>query len=604
MLQVYDRVLVSGSMSTLVVLSIIMGGLYLFMGFLEWIRSRVLIRIGNEIEKDLAARTFGVWMTQGLYGKIGARNRPLDDLTTVKSFLGGPAPGALFDIPWAPFFIAVIWYLHWILGVMALVGAVVITIVAIINELATRKTLLESRQLIMQSRNVAEQSHRQSDAVTAMGMNRHMLARWNATHDKGANLHTTGSDRAGGYSATTKAFRMFVQSGILGAGCALAVIGVITPGTMIAGSIIMGRAMAPIQMAIGQWKGFVNARGAYDRLNTFYEAIPDAKDPLQLPEPTGRLTVTNLFGAPPASKVAVLQNLNFSLNPGHAIGVVGPSASGKSTLARMLVGIWPAARGEVRIDDATYEQWDRDRLGPYIGYLPQDVELFDGTIKENISRFNPEATDEAVVAAAKSADVHKMITSFEGGYDAVIGEGGRILSGGQIQRIALARALFGDPKLIVLDEPNANLDTEGDAALARAIAQARTRGASVIVMTHRDSALSAVDYLLVLQGGMQAEFGPRDEVLAKLKKARDEAIAAQKGIAPASAPAAPIVPAGTTPAATVSMKSGKPSRRPGNNFSLSSPRSFAAQGSVGGSMPSKSKPPAKGSPKPKSDKQS
>lgn len=596
MLQVYDRVLISGSMSTLVVLSIIMGGLYLFMGVLEWIRSRVLIRIGNEIEKDLAGRTFGVWMTQGLYGKIGARNRPLDDLTTVKSFLGGPAPGALFDIPWAPFFIAVIWYLHWTLGVAALIGAIIITIVAVLNEYTTRKTLLKSRQLMMQSRNVAEQSHRQSDAVMAMGMNRHMLARWNQTHDEGAKLHTEGSDRAGGYSATTKAFRMFVQSSILGAGCALAVIGIITPGMMIAGSIIMGRALAPIQMAIGQWKGFVNARGAYERLNTFYNAIPEAKRPLQLPEPTGRLTVTNLFGAPPASKVAVLQNLNFAVSPGQAVAVVGPSASGKSTLARMLVGIWPAARGEVRLDGATYEQWDRDRLGPYIGYLPQDVELFDGTIRQNISRFNPDATDDAIVAAAKSAAVHEMITSFDGGYDAVIGEGGRILSGGQTQRIALARALFGDPKLIVLDEPNANLDTEGDAALARAILQARTRGASVVVMTHRESALSAVDHLLVLQGGRQVEFGPRDEVMEKMKKVREATKTQTKG----GQGGVPVTPGGplraqapiVNPAATISKTepSLKPApRRPAANFSLSAPRSFGAQPS-GGPTKATSKP--------------
>ncbi len=577
MLQVYDRVLISKSMSTLIVLSLVMAGLYMFMGFLEWIRSRILVRIGNELEEDLSARTFGVWMTQGLYGELGQRNRPLDDLTTVKTFLSGAAPGALFDIPWAPLFIAVIWYLHWTLGLAALIGAIIITIVAVMNEVRTRGMLTESRQHLMVSRNVAEQAHRQSDAVTAMGMNRNMLARWGASHEQGAELHTRGSDRAGGYSAITKSFRMFVQSSILGLGCALAVVQIITPGMMIAGSIIMGRALAPIQQAIGQWRGFVAARGAYDRLNKFYEMIPAEKDTLQLPEPKGHLRVEKLVGVPPGGKTAVLNNINFEVPPGYALAVVGPSASGKSTLARMLVGIWPAARGDVRLDGATYDQWNRDILGPHIGYLPQDVELFDGTIKENIARFNPEASDEAVVAAAQQAGVHEMITGFENGYNTPIGAGGTVLSGGQVQRIALARALYGDPKLIVLDEPNANLDREGDAALGKAIVQAKKRGASVVVMTHRDSAIEAVDLLLVLASGNQVEFGGKEQVMKSLAEKRQAHAAqiqkARKGNAAAgnSSPGEPPVniPNPLNTKAEPAAAAPKPAGRPATSFSLS-----------------------------------
>ena len=578
MLQVYDRVLISKSMSTLIVLSLVMAGLYMFMGFLEWIRSRILVRIGNELEQDLSARTFGVWMTQGLYGEIGQRNRPLDDLGTVKTFLSGAAPGALFDIPWAPLFIAVIWYLHWTLGLAALIGAIIITIVAVLNEVRTRGMLTESRRHLMQSRNVAEQAHRQSDAVTAMGMNRNMLSRWGASHEKGADLHTRGSDRAGGYSAITKSFRMFVQSSILGLGCALAVVQIITPGMMIAGSIIMGRALAPIQMAIGQWRGFVAARGAYDRLNQFYKMIPEAKDTLQLPEPKGHLRVEKLVGVPPGGKAAVLNNINFEVPPGFALAVVGPSASGKSTLARMLVGIWPAARGDVRLDGATYDQWNRDILGPHIGYLPQDVELFDGTIKENISRFSQEVTDEAVVAAAQQAGVHEMITGFDNGYNTPIGGGGTVLSGGQVQRIALARALYGDPKLIVLDEPNANLDREGDAALGRAIMQAKKRGASVVVMTHRDSAIEAVDLLLVLAAGNQVEFGGKEQVmrsLAEKRKAHAAQVQKARGgnnaAGAASQDASVSIPNPLAGKSKPAGKKGASASQPATSFSLSGP---------------------------------
>jgi len=518
MLQVYDRVLLSRSMSTLVALSILMAGLYAFMGVLELIRSRVLVRIGNRVEEDLREQTFNLWIYQGKYGNTGVRGRPLDDLSQVKTFLSGPAPGALFDMPWAPIFIGVIWILHWTLGLAALIGAVIIFIVAILNELTTRRALVESQQLLMQSRNIADNTYRQSDSVVAMGMGKNLQARWQTTQQQGANLHTSGSDRAGGYTATTKAFRMFLQSAILGLGCALAVVQIITPGTMIAGSIIMGRALAPLQMAIGQWKGFVRARQAYARLNEFYQAVPTNADTLQLPEPEGHIVVQSVFAAPPGAKKAILQNVSFELKPGQGLGVIGPSASGKSTLARLLVGVWTPQRGAVRLDGATFDQWNRHALGSHIGYLPQDVALFDGTIKENIARFNPSASDEAIVEAAQQASVHDMILAMPNGYETIIGNGNFILSGGQVQRIALARALYGNPKLLVLDEPNANLDTEGDKALTNAIADSRRRGGTVIVMTHRPSAIAAVDMVLMLRDGQVEEFGPKDDVIKKLQE--------------------------------------------------------------------------------------
>jgi len=416
--------------------------------------------------------------------------------------------------------------LHWTLGLAALIGAIVIFVVAALNEFTTRKVLTESRQLLMQSRSIADSTHQQSESVLAMGMGKNVHKRWQSAHQAGAGLHTSGSDRAGGYTATTKAFRMFLQSGILGLGCALAVIQLITPGAMIAGSIIMGRALAPIQMAIGQWKSFVRARDSYMRLNTFFEAIPAEKDSMQLPEPKGHITVENLIAAPPGAETAVLKNISFEIKPGQGLGVIGPSASGKSTLARLLVGVWTAQRGSVRLDGATYDQWNREALGPHIGYLPQDVALFDGSIKDNIARLDDEAPDEAIVEAAKNAGVHEMILQMPNGYDTVIGGGKFILSGGQVQRIALARALYGDPKLLVLDEPNANLDNDGDNALTAAIAGSRRRGNTVIVMTHRPSAIAAVDMILMLRDGRVEDFGPKEEVIKRLQEKQQ---APQKG---------------------------------------------------------------------------
>ncbi len=519
MLQVYDRVLASGSTSTLVAISLLMAVMFLFMGFLEYIRSRILVRVGDKLEKDLGARTFAIWLKQGLFGKAGQRHRPLQDLGTLRQFLSGAAPSTFFDIPWAPFYIAVMFFFHWTLGVAGIIGAVVIFILAYFNEVTTRKPLQDANVLKMQGQMFAHTAHRNADAITAMGMGGNMQGRWSEYATKAAEQTVLGSDRAGTLTSASKGFRMFVQSSILGLGALLAVQQIITPGTMIAGSIIMGRALAPIQMALGQWRGFIAARQAFSRLNAFYDVIPPDAESLSLPAPKGELAVENIVAAPPGSQVAALTGINFSLKPGQGLGVVGPSASGKSTLARLLIGVWMPQRGAVRLDGATFEQWNRDELGPYIGYLPQEVELFDGSIGENIARFMPGASAEDIVLAARRAAVHDMILRLPDGYDTRIGEGGAVLSGGQNQRIALARALFGDPSLVILDEPNANLDAEGDAALTAAITDLRRREKTVVVMAHRPSAIAAVDQLLMLRDGKQIAFGPKEEVLKEITKA-------------------------------------------------------------------------------------
>jgi len=523
MLQVYDRVLASRSVETLIVISLIMAWLYICMGFLDFCRSRVLVRVANKFEKTLGKRTFRIWLKQGLMGRSAIRHKPLNDLSTIRQFLSGNAPGTFFDLPWVPIYIAAIFVLHWQLGLLALAGSIVILISAIYNEWGTRKPMLESLKLRRVEQALAQQAHRNADTIESMGMGDHMRRRWENLNTRGSAEGQTSSDRSGGSTAFSKAFRMFIQSAILGLGGYLAVKQIITPGAMIAASIILGRALAPIQMIIGQWRGFNAARDAYSRLNAFYEIVPEDGENTRLPTPTGQLSVENLMAGPPGAKTAVLAGLNFALKPGQGLGVIGPSAAGKSTLARMLVGIWMPQKGAVRLDGATFDQWSRDEIGKYIGYLPQNVELFDGTIGENIARFNPAATDESIVEAARWAGVHDLILRLPEGYDSRIGEGGIVLSGGQTQRIALARALYGEPALIVLDEPNASLDAEGDAALTKAIAEARRREKTVIVMAHRPSAIAAVDMLLMLRDGKQEAFGPKDEVIKQLQGQKSQA---------------------------------------------------------------------------------
>jgi PrtD family type I secretion system ABC transporter len=519
MLQVYDRVLLSASMETLVFISVAMMILYLFMGLFDFWRSRVLVRVADEFEALMNSKTFASWLRQSNKSGDAARSAPLNDVSTLRQFLSGNAPGAFFDLPWVPVFIALIWMLHWTLGLLAIFGTVVICITAFISSKRTQTPLMESLRLRRAEQLFAATAQRNSEAIAAMGMGENIRARWALFNTQGARETVNAADRTGGGTAFTKAFRMFLQSAILGAGGALAIQQIITPGAMIAGSIILGRALAPVQMLLGQWRAVGAAKDAYDRLNHFHEEGEEAEKALtQLPEPTGHLIVEKVTAGPPGASRAILTGLNFAVQPGQGLGVIGPSASGKSTLARMLVGVWMPQRGSIRLDGATFDQWDRERVGAYIGYLPQRVELFEGTIAENIARFDPNMTDDAVVAAAQCAGVHDLILHLPDGYETKVGIGHAVLSGGQTQRIGLARALYGDPKLIVLDEPNASLDHEGDQALTQAIAQARAKGAVVIVMAHRPSAIAAVDLILSLRDGRQDDFGPKEAVLAALRE--------------------------------------------------------------------------------------
>jgi len=445
MLQVYDRVITSQSMSTLVVLSILMVALYAFMGLLDFLRSRILVRIGNFVEHKLSAPIFKSWLSQGIRGKIPAGQQPLRNLAILKRFLTGPAPTTFFDIPWTPIYIGVIFMIDWTLGVFAIIGALLVLFIAITAELTTRKKETKSNRTKGQSQRFAQKVYANSEVVTSMGMTGEMIKRWDDLKREGESSDLSASDISGGATALSKAFRMFLQSAILGLGAALAVKQIITPGAMIAGSIILGRALAPIQMIIGQWRSYIQTKNAYKDLTEFYQDLPEAVEKLPLLKPTGKLAVNNMSAGPPNAKKATLKGLNFALEPGDGLCVLGHSGSGKSTLARLLVGIWTPQMGSVRLDGATLDQWENSELGQHIGYLPQTVELFDGTIGENISRFRSNTPPEAIIRAAQIAGFHEFILSLPEGYNTQLGANGIILSVGQIQRVALARAVFLDP---------------------------------------------------------------------------------------------------------------------------------------------------------------
>ena len=515
MLQLYDRVLTSRSESTLVALTVLAAGLLIVMGALDFIRSRVLVRIGARIDQRLNARVFRAIFRQSFIAVNTNREQALRDLDAMRQFLTGPGPFALFDAPWVPIYLMVIFVFHPLLGYVALAGAALLFATALFNEVLTRTPLQNANAEVNTANTVAAIGMRNADAIAAMGMLPGILRRWRWQHEKGIALQGLASDRMGAIAAGTKALRMLLQIAILGVGAALVIDQQITPGTMIAASIIMSRALAPAEQAIGHWRGFVSARASYDRLKHLLSVHPEPQAPLQLPAPTGEIVVDRLFAGPPDADKPVLKGVSFGLHPGDALGVIGPSASGKSTLARLLVGVWEPMSGSVRLDGAETCKWPSEDLGPYIGYLPQNVELFDGSVAENICRFAPEPDDEAIVAAAQQADVHEMILHLPKGYETRIGEAGRTLSGGQRQRLGLARALYGDPVLVVLDEPNASLDAAGDEALTHAIQALKARNATVVVMAHRPSAIIAVDKLLILQEGKVVAFGPKDEVLAQ-----------------------------------------------------------------------------------------
>ena len=517
MLQVYDRVLTSRSIPTLTVLWVLMGTLFAFLALFTFFRTRLLSRVGFRIDSELMVGAQKLRVLQGLRARRAPSN-PVQDLARVRQFIGSTGITSFFDLPWTPIFIGVVFYMHAWLGWLAVAGVILITTFTIASEILTKAPIREASKWDVESSNVSDSARKNAESIVSMGMMNNVLSHWEGIRRNSLGESQRAASATETFSSLTKGVRMFLQSSILGLGAYLAVYQIITPGMMIAASIIGGRALSPIDQVIANWRNFVSSRQAYSRLNILMAGFGDARDMIALPEPEGHLEVQNLFMSKPGGEgEAILQGLQFSLNPGDALGVVGPSASGKSSLARLLVGIWMPDRGSVRLDGATFDQWDTEDLGQHIGYLPQNATLLRGTIKANISRFDPEAKDEDVILAAKMADVHRLITGLPGGYEAIVDET-VVLSGGQVQRIALARALYGGPALVVLDEPNSNLDAEGDAALTRAITALKDANKTSIVMAHRPSAIAAVNKVLMIREGRQMEFGDKAEVMQKITK--------------------------------------------------------------------------------------
>ena len=519
MLQVYDRVLTSGSQSTLLLLTLLVLGLYLLMGALEVLRSRILVRISSRLDLTMNARLFMASFDAGLRGGRSTGSQPMQDLGALRGFLTGPGLLGFFDAPWIPVYMAVLFILHPLIGMVALVGAALLAVLAVANELVTRKPLGRANQLAVASNQSIEGNLRNAEALEAMGMAQNLHRRWLVRHLEVLRLQSLASDRAGTLTNASKTLRVMLQSLVLGVGAYLAVQHIVTPGVMIAGSILMGRALAPIDMLINSWKTFQSARSAYVRLENLLQLVPARERRMSLPAPLGRLSLEHVVATPPGAQVPVLKRLSLQLAPGESLGVIGPSAAGKSTLARVVLGVWPVASGTVRLDGADIAVWNREELGPYVGYLPQDVELFDGTVKENIVRFG-DVNAEQVVDAAQRAGAHDMIHQLPEAYDTYVGVGGTVLSGGQRQRLGLARAIYGRPVLVVLDEPNSNLDEQGEAALTRAIERLRADGATVLLITHRPSVLKTVDKVLVLKDGTVSALGQRDEILKQVTRPR------------------------------------------------------------------------------------
>ncbi|MGI9507264.1 MAG: type I secretion system permease/ATPase [Geminicoccaceae bacterium] len=514
MMQIYDRVLTGRSHSTLIAFTILVAGLLLIMGILEMIRSRILVRVGTKIDGMLHERVYQASVAKSLNIGQKSDDGPMRDLRSLREFLSGQGPFALFDTPWVPIYLTVIFIVHPLLGYVAAGGAALLFTLGLINEFWTRSKIMAATTQGRMSDQLASASQRNAEVLTAMGMLNGLRLRWQAMHRQALHEQSIASDRAGTVTAASKTTKLILQAAILGTGAALAIEQAISPGAMIAASIIMGRALAPVDQAIGNWRGFVGARAAYHRLGELLSSHAIGPEPLRLPSADTRLHVENLVAGAPGAAMPTIAGLDFDLMAGEAMGVIGPSASGKSTLARLLVGVWPVRHGSIRLDGVAIDHWHPEDLSCQIGYLPQDVELFDGTVAENIARFARDIDPNAIVAAAKMASVHDMILHLPEGYNTRIGDGGSKLSGGQRQRIGLARAMFGSPFLVVLDEPNASLDSIGDRALTEAIQQMKANGQIVVVMAHRPSAIEACDKLLALHGGRQEAFGNKPEILA------------------------------------------------------------------------------------------
>jgi ATP-binding cassette subfamily C exporter for protease/lipase len=540
MLQVYDRVLGSRNEVTLLMLTLLMLGAYLLMCGIELIRSFVLVRVGAAFDMQLNKRIYTAAFEQNLKQAGGNAGQALNDLTSLRQFLTGNALFAFFDAPWFPIYLLVIFMFEPSLGYFALGGTLLLIVLAYLNERVSHKPLAEANSMAIASSTMATNNLRNAEVIESMGMLPNLLSRWFRLHGKFLHLQAEASEKAGMVGAMTKFVQLSLQSLVLGFGALLVLEGKISSGMMIAASILVGRTMAPVQQVIGVWKTWSSVRSAYGRLVKLLEDNPARTAGMALPAPTGLLTLEGVTAAPPRARNPVLKNLNFGIRAGDVLGVIGPSGSGKSTLARLMVGVWPATLGKVRLDGADIYQWNKEELGPHLGYLPQDIELFAGTVSENIARFG-DVDAEKVVEAAIRAGVHDMILKLAEGYDTMLGDGGAGLSGGQKQRLGLARAMYGDPAVMVLDEPNSNLDEVGELALVQAVQGMRERGKTVVLITHRTSIISVTNKLLLLRDGALELFGPTQQVLATLQQNAQKQLQAQEAAkqaaqTPAAAP--------------------------------------------------------------------
>ncbi len=520
MMQVYDRVIMSRNMTTLLMLTVVAGALLISYALLEAARSRTLVRAGILFDKQASDQVFDTVQRASLTTPGGGAGQGLRDLDRVREYFTGNGLIALCDAPWAPIFILGCFLLHPWYGFVATAGAIVLFLFALLNDRLTRHQLQEGSRAMIGANNYASTTLRNAEVTRAMGMLGALRKRWNKQHQEVLGWQAQASDRSGAVMALTKFVRMGLQIAILGVGAYLVVQQNLSAGSMIAASIMMGRALAPVEQSVGNWRGLIAARESYSRLNDLLKNVPAERERMSLPAPEGRIAVDQLIAGPVGAQKPTLRNVTFQIEPGEVVGVLGPSGAGKSTLARIMVGVWPYAHGAVRFDGTELPHWNSEELGQHIGYLPQDVELFGGTVAENISRFADEIDHEKVIGAARLAGVHELIQKLPDGYNTQIGDGGQALSGGQRQRVGLARAVYGLPALIVLDEPNSNLDSAGEAALLEAVKRLREAGRTIVLITHKANIIQAADKVLVMADGQVQLFGPRAEVMARLASPR------------------------------------------------------------------------------------
>lgn len=516
MLQVYDRVLGSRSEETLVALSMLVVFLYGTMGILDYSRGRIMARVGARFQATLDSRVFDAVVRRSAIGPDAKAQSGLADLESVQRLISSPVLMAFFDLPWTPIFLAGIALFHPWLGMLAVAGGVLLVAITLVNQLMSRSPLLKANSLSHQSMILSDEIRNQAEMVQSMGMREAAFGRWKDGRDRSLHESVRAYDIGGTFSTLTKTLRLLLQSAMLGLGAYLVLLNQLTPGAMIAASILLGRALAPIELVIGQWAMVQRASKGWSNVAELLEQIPPEPNRTDLPKPKAKLSVQALTIVPPGDTRAALRSLTFAVEPGQAVGVIGPSGSGKSTLARALTGVWRPAGGTIRLDGASLAQYAPSVLGQHIGYLPQQVQLFDGTIAQNIARLSENPDSEKVIAAAKKAAAHEMIVNFPDGYDTRVAANGGKLSGGQMQRIGLARAMYDDPVIVILDEPNSNLDNEGSQALNQAIRALKEDGRSVLIMAHRPAAIQECDMLLVLDSGARAAFGPKDKVLREM----------------------------------------------------------------------------------------